>query len=229
MTIGRHQIAIASASGSRSQRPRHRGARSADEAEHASTAARTSRPVRRTRTPPPKRSPQPASSSIRKPSTTTRRRRPRRPKCKRASRRTRHDDFTPGPSGRAGRILAAAFSPEHRDREASAVAVVGYSTPSVTRKPRPPQRRRPDVRGLITRGPSRSGALARRRRAADPACAPPSAPLAPRCRGPRSGGLQLSIEEGTVTPPWNSPCCCNGSSGLPPVDRKRARAARQLG
>ena len=37
----------------------------------ASTAARTSRPVRKTRTPPPRRSPPPASSSIRKPSTTT--------------------------------------------------------------------------------------------------------------------------------------------------------------
>ncbi len=46
----------------------------------ASTAARTSRPVRKTRTPPPRRSPPPASSSIRKPSTTTRRRRPLRPR-----------------------------------------------------------------------------------------------------------------------------------------------------
>src|ERR1700722_8681207 len=37
----------------------------------ASTAARTSRPVRKTRTPPPKRSPPPANSPIRKRATTT--------------------------------------------------------------------------------------------------------------------------------------------------------------
>ncbi len=44
----------------------------------ASTAAKTSRPARKTRTPPPKRSPPPANSSIRKPSTTTPSRRPPR-------------------------------------------------------------------------------------------------------------------------------------------------------
>src|SRR5260370_29794468 len=82
---------------------------------NASIAARTSRPVRKTRTRPPKRSPPPANSSIRKPAATTSSRRKKLLPRSNAALKIELPTSKPGPSGRAWHFCRRLFV-EHRDR-----------------------------------------------------------------------------------------------------------------
>src|SRR5882672_11921624 len=74
----------------------------------ASSAARTFRPVRRTRMPPPRRLPPPASSSIRKPST-------RMPSNRRPPRKRSRAEFRVGRTPQARPVQAGLETPPERD------------------------------------------------------------------------------------------------------------------
>src|ERR1035437_5044726 len=171
---------------------------------NASIAARTSAPVRKIRTRPPKRSLPPANSSTRKPGATTLSRRKTRLRRSNAASLHRIEPAQVRPY-QAGPGIFADTSPVSIAIDDNAVAVC-FSIPSITQKT-----------SAATTATCRPALITRARQIRrSPAAGDNKFNLysAVSAGWPRDVAAAIVVALSTrkaVTPPWNKPCCCKSS------------------